>query len=207
MEDLIIHILREYGFLLYLFIAAWTFVEGETVVLVTGILASEGRFAINVEVLAAAAWAGSFLGDQLYFYIGRQFGTPLLKRWPRLTGRIDWAFEALKRSPAVFILTFRWIYGVRNVAPFIVGIAGVARLKYLVLNLIAAGLWAHCFAWGGYFMGRKLEEWLGDSKWYVLAGFILCLFSFAIYSAYAGHRRASARAARAEQSAPDASAD
>jgi len=194
LEDLIIHILKEYGFLLYLFIAAWTFVEGETVVLVTGILASEGRFPINVEVLAAAAWGGSFLGDQLYFYIGRRFGAPLLKRWPRLTGRIDWAFQALKRSPALFILTFRWIYGVRNIAPFIVGIAGVSRVKYLVLNLIAAGLWAHCFAWGGYFMGRKLEEWLGDSKWYVLIGFVLCLFGFAIYSAYNSHRKATARA-------------
>lgn len=186
MEDLIVHIIKEYGFLLYPFISAWTFVEGETVVLVTGILAAEGKFAINVEVLALAAWTGSFLGDQLYYYIGRRYGAPLLKRWPSLSDRIDWAFEAVKRAPATFILSFRWIYGVRNAAPFIVGIAGVPRVKYFILNLIAAGLWAHSFAWGGYYMGRKLEDWMGDSKWFVLGAFIVCLICFALWSALRG---------------------
>jgi len=183
LEELIVHIIKEYGFLLYPFITAWTFVEGETVVLVTGILAAEGKFAINVELLAAAAWTGSFLGDQLYYYIGRRYGPPLLNRWPRLHDKIEWAFEAVKRAPITFILSFRWIYGVRNAAPFIVGIAGVSRIKYLIFNLIAAGLWAHAFAWGGYYMGRKLEEWLGESKWYVLGGFLVCVIAFALWQA------------------------
>jgi membrane protein DedA with SNARE-associated domain len=189
LEDLIVHIIKEYGFLLYPFISAWTFVEGETVVLVTGILAAEGKFAINVELLALAAWTGSFLGDQLYYYIGRRYGAPLLKRWPSLSERIDWAFEAVNRAPATFILSFRWIYGVRNAAPFIVGIAGVPRVKYFILNLIAAGVWAHSFAWGGYYMGRKLEDWMGDSKWFVLGGFILCLITFAVWSALRGRNK------------------
>lgn len=183
MEELVIHVLTEYGYLLYPLIIAWTFVEGETVVIVTGILASAGRFRISVELLALAALAGSFFGDQLYYYIGRKYGAPLLKRWPGLSGRIDWAFQTVNRSPAVFILSFRWIYGVRNVAPFIVGIAGVPRVKYLVLNFIAAAIWSHCFAWGGYLMGRKLEEWLGDNQWYVLGGFILFMIAFGIFSA------------------------
>lgn len=192
MEDLVVHVLQEYGFLLYPLITAWTFVEGETVVIVTGILASEGRYNIHVELLALAALTGSFFGDQLYYYIGRKHGAPLLKRWPKLTGKVDWAFDAVNRSPAIFILSFRWIYGVRNVAPFIVGIAGVPRVKYLVLNFIAAAIWAHSFAWGGYFMGRKLEEWLGDSKWYVLGGFLVCMIAFGVFGAMSGRRKAPA---------------
>lgn len=195
MEDLVVHILSEYGFLLYPFITAWTFVEGETVVIVTGVLASEGRSRINVELLALAALSGSFFGDQLYYYIGRKYGAPLLKRWPKLHARIEWAFLAVNRTPATFILSFRWIYGVRNIAPFIVGIAGVPRVKYLVLNLIAASVWAHSFAWGGFYLGRKLEEWLGDSKWYVLGGFIVVMIAFAGFSALRGHRKAVAEAA------------
>lgn len=189
MEELVVHVLTEYGYLLYPLITAWTFVEGETVVIVTGVLASEGRFNISVELLALSALTGSFFGDQLYYYIGRKYGTPLLKRWPSLTGRIDWAFETVNRSPAIFILSFRWIYGVRNVAPFIVGIAGVPRVKYLVLNFIAAAIWAHAFAWGGYFMGRKLEEWLGESKWFVLGGFILAMVAFGVFGAMRGRSK------------------
>ena len=186
MEELVGHILREYGFLLYPFITAWTFVEGETVVIVTGVLASEGQFNVSVELLALAALTGSFFGDQLYYYIGRKYGTPMLKRWPSLSDRVEWAFAAVNRTPALFILSFRWIYGVRNFAPFIVGIAGVPRVKYLVLNFIAAALWAHSFAWGGFYMGRKLEDWLGDSKWFVLGGFILVMIGFGVFGALRG---------------------
>ena len=189
MEELVIHILKEYGFLLYPFISAWTFVEGETVVIVTGVLASEGRFNVSVELLALAALTGSFFGDQLYYYIGRKYGSPLLKRWPKLTGKMEWAFLAVNRTPAMFILSFRWIYGVRNVAPFIVGIAGVPRVKYLVLNFIAAAIWAHSFAWGGYYMGRKLEDWLGDSKWFVLFGFVAFMIGFGVFGALRGKRK------------------
>ena len=189
MEELVVHILKEYGFLLYPFITAWTFVEGETVVIVTGVLASEGRFNISVELLALAALTGSFFGDQLYYYIGRKYGAPLLKRWPKLTGKVNWAFDAVNRTPAMFILSFRWIYGVRNIAPFIVGIAGVPRVKYLALNFTAAAIWAHSFAWGGFYMGRKLEDWLGDSKWYVLLGFVAVMISFGVFGALRGKRK------------------
>ena len=65
MEELVVHVLTQYGYLLYPLITAWTFIEGETVVIVTGVLASEGRFRINVELLALAALTGSFFGDQL----------------------------------------------------------------------------------------------------------------------------------------------
>ncbi|RAU21199.1 DedA family protein [Paramagnetospirillum kuznetsovii] len=201
MEDLVLHVLKEYGFLLYPFITAWTFVEGETVVIVTGVLASEGRFNISVELLALAALTGSFFGDQLYYYIGRKYGTPLLNRWPGLGSRIEWAFDAVNRTPAIFILSFRWIYGVRNLAPFIVGIAGVPRVKYLVLNFIAAAIWAHSFAWGGFFLGRKLEDWLGDSKWYVLFGFVLLMIGVGVFGALRGKAKSSAKAA-AEASPP-----
>lgn len=198
MEELVIHVLKEYGFLLYPFITAWTFVEGETVVIVTGVLASEGRFNISVELLALAALTGSFFGDQLYYYIGRKYGTPLLARWPGLTARVEWAFDAVNRTPALFILSFRWIYGIRNFAPFIVGIAGVPRVKYLVLNFIAAAIWAHCFAWGGYLLGRKLEEWLGDSKWFVLFGFVLVMIAFGVFGALRGKAKSAPRPAAPE---------
>ncbi|CAA7627172.1 DedA family protein [Magnetospirillum sp. UT-4] len=173
MDDLLQTILTDYGFLLYPLILAWTFVEGETVVIVTGAIASEGKYNISVEMLALFAFCGSFLGDQLYYYIGRRYGTPLLARWPTLGKKIDWAFHLVKTHPTLFILSFRFIYGIRNVAPFVIGISGVPRLRYAALNFIAAMVWAHTFAWGGYWLGRALEEWLGENKWYMLVGFVL----------------------------------
>lgn len=181
MEDFVLSVITEYGFLLYPLILGWTFIEGETVVIVTGALASNAEYGINVELVALCAFAGSFAGDQLYYYIGRKYGTPLLARWPTLGGKIDWAFQLVKTNPTLFILSFRFIYGIRNIAPFVIGISGVPRMRYLVLNCIAALVWAHTFAWGGYWLGRALEHWLGEHKWYMLGFFILAALGFGIW--------------------------
>lgn len=181
MEDFVLSVITEYGFLLYPLILGWTFIEGETVVIVTGALASNAEYGINVELVALFAFAGSFAGDQLYYYIGRKYGTPLLARWPTLGGKIDWAFQLVKTNPTLFILSFRFIYGIRNIAPFVIGIAGVPRMRYLVLNCIAALVWAHTFAWGGWWLGRALDHWLGENKWYMLGAFILAALCFGVW--------------------------
>lgn len=170
MEDLILRLIAEYHVLTYPLVLAATFIEGETIVILCG--ATVRELEISVELLALSAFAGSFLGDQLYYYIGRRYGTPLLNRWPTLAHRIDWAFHLVKDHPSLFILSFRFIYGIRNVAPFVIGISGVSRLRYFVLNFIAAQIWAHCFAWGGYLLGRTLQRWMGENRLYVLGGFL-----------------------------------
>lgn len=189
MEEFLQTILNDYGFLLYPLILVWTFIEGETVVILSGALASEHKYNINVELLAVFAFAGSFAGDQLYYYIGRRYGTPLLNRWPTLGAKIDWAFQLVKTHPTLFILSFRFIYGVRNIAPFVIGISGVPRLRYMALNAVAALIWAHSFAWGGYFLGRVLEDWLGDNKWYMLGCFVLIALAVGLYGYFGNKRR------------------
>lgn len=197
MEQFIENVLNNYSYLLYLIILGWTFLEGETVVLITGALASEGRYHISVELLALSAFLGSFLGDQMYYYIGRRYGTPLLARWPTLTTKIDWAFKLVREHETLFILSFRFIYGVRNVSPFVIGMSGVSRLKYFILNFIAAMIWAHTFAWGGYLLGRAMEEWLGKHKLSFLLGFIAVAAVIGLLSWLRQRRRVLASAAKA----------
>lgn len=154
----------------YLGIIAWTFLEGETVVIVAGVLASHGL--MNPWLVMLSGLIGSFCGDQLYYYIGRKYGTPLLDRWPTMRHRIDWAFRLLRRYETAFILSFRFIYGIRNVSPFVIGISGVPRLRFAILNLIAATIWAASFSFGGYFLGHALESYLGEYKFHALGAFV-----------------------------------
>ena len=170
MEDFVLRLIAEYHYLTYPVILAATFIEGETIVILCG--AASEKFNINVELLAQFAFAGSFLGDQLYYYIGRKYGSSLLSRWPTLGHKIDWAFDLVKHHPTLFILSFRFIYGIRNIAPFVIGISGVARMRYVILNFIAAQIWAHSFAWGGHWLGQALDSWLGENKWFVMGGFL-----------------------------------
>ncbi len=172
--------LKEWGSWSYLIIIAWTFLEGETVVIVAGILASQGL--LDVWIVFLSALGGSFTGDQMYYYIGRRYGTPLLDRWPTMRSKIDWAFRLLRKYETIFILSFRFIYGVRNISPFVIGISGVPRLRYFILNLLAAVIWATSFSFGGYYLGHAMESYLGEYKYHALAGFVGAAAAFGLYS-------------------------
>jgi membrane protein DedA with SNARE-associated domain len=153
-------LIHEHGSLFYLFTFAWTFVEGETFVLFAGFAAAQGL--LSAPPLLLAAWLGSFAGDQCYFWIGRRFGLRLLKRRPLWSARVDSALGWIKRYDKWFILSFRFIYGVRNFSSFALGISGIDWRRFLVFNFTAAFLWAASFVGAGYFCGRAAERMLGE---------------------------------------------
>jgi membrane protein DedA with SNARE-associated domain len=165
----------EHGAWSYLITFVWTFFEGETFVLLAGFAAAQGL--LFAPVLLVAAWLGSFAGDQCYFWLGRHFGQRLMERRPEWRPRVDAALGWLKRFDTVFILTFRFIYGVRNFSSFALGISAINWRRFLVLNLIAAFLRACTFISLGYMCGHALERMLGQMAHEIsillLAGFMV----------------------------------
>lgn len=165
-----------------LVILVWTFFEGETVLLVAGFLAQQGLMSLEWSILAA--FVGSLSGDQLYFWIGRKFGQQILDWRPSWRPGIDRALQLLLRYQNFFILSFRFIYMVRNVASFSIGIAGVSFRRFTLLNTIAAAIWALSFGLGGFFFGKTLEAFLGraqEIESYVVGLVAFLLFAFLIW--------------------------
>ena len=72
------------------------------------------------------------------------------------------ALGMLRRYDTWFILSFRFIYGVRNFSSFAMGTSGLSWPRFLALNFIAAGIWAVTFAGAGYIVGATFEHLLGD---------------------------------------------
>jgi membrane protein DedA with SNARE-associated domain len=153
-------LIRHHGLWVYVFTFIWTFFEGETFVLFCGFAAAQGL--LNAPLLLIAAWLGSFAGDQFYFWVGRHFGLMLLERRPVWRARVDKALAWLRRFDIGFILSFRFIYGIRNVSSFALGISGIDWRRFLFLNFAAAGLWAVAFVGAGYLFGQASEAMLGD---------------------------------------------
>ncbi len=148
------------GACFYAIVFIWTFLEGETVVLFAGFAAAQGL--VDPILLFTAAWLGSFSGDQCYFWLGRRFGARLLDRFPRWRHGVDSALHWLERYDTGFILSFRFIYGVRNFSSFALGVSAVRWNRFLRLNFIAAGVWAASFVGVGYFLGHAFRAVLGD---------------------------------------------
>lgn len=147
---------RDYGMWAYVLAFVWAFFEGETFVLV-GAALGHATGIVDPWLLLISVWLGSFAGDQLWFTLGRRLGPKVLRRFPGARRKVDAALGFLERYGALFILTFRFAYAIRNVASAACGMTRINHLRFAMLNFIAAGIWAGAFVAGGWF----LAAWLG----------------------------------------------
>ena len=154
-------LIKNYG---YFAILIGTFLEGETILILGGLAAHLGI--LELPWVMASAFAGSFSGDQLYFYIGRHYGPKIIAK------RLSWqegaqkVYKHLHRHQNLLILSFRFFYGFRNVTPFAVGAARISRARFFTLNLIGAIIWAFSFGYAGYLFGEAFRLFLDDFKRY-----------------------------------------
>jgi membrane protein DedA with SNARE-associated domain len=154
----------DYGALVYAIAFFWTFFEGETFVILAGAAAQQEK--LGFLPLLLAAWFGSFAGDQLWFWLGRTQGLKLLAKRPGWKPGVETAMSWLERYDTWFILSFRFVYGVRNFASFAMGLAKIDPLRFAALNFVAAFVWAISFAGFGYLFGHALESAFGDIAGY-----------------------------------------
>ena len=77
------------------------------------------------------------------------------------TTRAGEAHGSAKSYNTGFILTFRFIYGIRNFSSFAMGLSAIHWKRFLALNSLAAGLWAGSFVALGYFLGHAFRAVLG----------------------------------------------
>jgi len=159
-----------------------TFFEGETILIVAGVAAQQNLMRLDVAILAA--FLGSLTGDQLYFHLGRRYGNALFERRPKWRRAADRALRLLVRYQNLFILSFRFIWGVRMVSSFAIGMAGVSYRRFTLLNSVAALIWALSYGLGGYAFGRSVDALAGGLavvEKSALAGLALVLFGIFLW--------------------------
>jgi membrane protein DedA with SNARE-associated domain len=141
--------LAEYG---YLVVALGAFAEGETILLLSGLAVQQGVLDLRIVLLLGIV--GAFAGDQLWFALARHHGSRWLARRPHLLAKAARAKHLLERHATLFILSFRFIWGLRNLGAVVVGLSDVPTWRFVVLNFIAAVLWAVIVIMAGYLFGE-----------------------------------------------------
>lgn len=137
-------------------------VEGETAVVLGGVIVHRG-LAGFIPAIAAAA-LGSFLADQLFFFLGHRFRDHPRVRRMRATRGFERASAAFARYPTAFVFAFRFLYGLRTVSPLAIGTTGFSPRRFVVLNALAAILWATVFITIGYVFGQSVETLFGHIR-------------------------------------------
>jgi membrane protein DedA with SNARE-associated domain len=134
---------------------------GETVLVTAAILAGEGTLRIYGVIGAAAA--GAIVGDNCGYWVGREFGFPLVYRYGRYV-RLD--ERRLKLGQYLFLrhggkIVFfgRFVAVLRAFAAFLAGVNRFNWEEFFLYNAAGGVVWASIFGAGGFWLGRAFEHY------------------------------------------------
>jgi len=181
LEHLFVRLGDTLGAWTYVLVAVMAFFEtgafvgliapGETVMLVGGLIAGQGR--VEVLVLIGLAWACAVAGDVTSLYLGRRLGRQFLVRHGAKGSitpeRLETVERFFDRHGGKAILVGRFIGLVRAIAPFLAGSSGLSLRRFLPYDVIGAGLWVSTFILLGYFFWQSFATLLNYAKTGALA--------------------------------------
>jgi membrane protein DedA with SNARE-associated domain len=133
-------------------------IEGESVIFIAGFFAHEGYLSLPKIILVS--FIGTLFADQVLYFVGRQYGNPFIERFPSFRPRAERAFRLLRRYDNIFILSFRFVYGIRIISPVVIGASGVGIKRFIVLNFIAAIIWSVGSCVAAYYFAHLIMEYV-----------------------------------------------
>ncbi|MGE0102032.1 MAG: DedA family protein [Blastocatellales bacterium] len=155
------HLIIDYGYLILFF---GVMLEGETFLILASYLAHRGY--LSLPAVIGVAFLGTFLADQLFFRLGRMKGGALLARLPSLNPAAQRARSLIERYNLILVLGFRFVYGIRTITPFVLGLADFSPGRFLVFNFTGGAIWSITLGLAGYAFGHALEILLTDVRRY-----------------------------------------
>lgn len=155
-------IIRQNKEIAYTLIFGWASSHSLLLTLFAGYASHSG--VLQFGTLIAVCWFGSFVGDVLRFWIGRQFGARLLKRFPLIESAVAKAALLSERHYIWMILLHRYPHGIRGIAALAYGISSLPWGVFLLLNVIASGIWAAAIVSAGYAFGQVSEKLMSDAS-------------------------------------------
>lgn len=138
----------------YIAVFLGSLVEGESIIFLAGLAVQQGHLALHKIIIIS--FLGTLVADQTLYFIGHYYGNAVINRFPSLKPRAERAFSLLKRYDNIFILSFRFIYGIRIISPIIIGASGITIKRFMVLNFVAAVIWSVTSCVAAYYLAHLL---------------------------------------------------
>jgi len=135
-------------------------VEGETILILTGVLVHQGIFSFPLAMVVATV--GAVAGDQGWFYLGRHSFQRIMKQFPRLRGLIDRVQPWVEHKADWIAAGSRFVYGTRIASPMLLGANGYPRGRFLAINILAGAIWVLLCITGGYLLGATAQHLFGE---------------------------------------------
>jgi membrane protein DedA with SNARE-associated domain len=157
------HLIAHYGYAAVGFIVALESmgvpVPGETTLVLSAIYAASHPD-LHISGVIGAAAVGAILGDNVGYWLGREFGYPLLLRYGRYVGlgeaRIKLGQYLFLRHGGKVVFFGRFIAVLRVLAAFLAGVNRMEWRSFLVANAAGGVVWSLVYGLGAYYFGAAL---------------------------------------------------
>lgn len=173
LEKKFLYLMKEYG---YIILFSWSILEGETGLVMAGLLSSTGDMNLYLAILVAGL--GGFIGDQIYFYIGRYNKKYVYTKFRNQRRKFALAHLLLKKYGWPIIFAQRYMYGMRTIIPISIGLTRYSGKSFALINFISAISWASLTILPVWYFGEEILEILKVLKgyWYFALPVVGLLF-------------------------------
>ncbi len=146
-------------------------VPGATLVVLAGFLSSQGYLDIGDLIWFAAI--GAILGDSISYYLGTK-GTRFFHNENKLlkADHLERGKQFFHTHGSKSIFLARFVGPLRAIVPFVAGISGMGKSRFLFWNIISAFLWSVSHLLIGYFFGNAFTA---IEVWSTRVGYAICL--------------------------------
>ena len=136
-------------------------VPGETTLIAAAVYAATTD-SMSIVVVIAAAAAGAIVGDNIGYWLGREFGYRLLLRYGRRIGlserRIKLGQYLFLRHGGKVVFWGRFVAVLRALAAFLAGANRMDWHRFLLCNAAGGIAWATAYGLGAYFLGHEVQR-------------------------------------------------
>lgn len=143
-------------------LAVGFFLPGDSLLVVSGLMARTLPDKLNVLYVMIAFFAGSVIGDNTGYWTGRIMGKKLFTRENSRIfkpSRVAKAHDFFEKYGVKTVVLARFVPIVRTFAPIVVGAAGMPYSRFLPFSILGGALWISSMVLAGYFVGRAVEEY------------------------------------------------
>nr|WP_104742787.1 DedA family protein [Helicobacter cinaedi] len=153
----------------YLILFCWGILEGELGLIFAGLAVHDGK--MNLFLAIFIAGLGGFVGDQIYFYIGRFNRKAIQEGLTSQRRKFALAHLLLKKYGWPIIFIQRYMYGMRTIIPMSIGTTRYSALKFAIINLLSAWAWATITIVPTWIFGEEIFivlDWFKDHPYLLL---------------------------------------
>lgn len=133
-----------------------TFTPGTLMLLMVGLIASQGQISLALVVIFATI--GGVIGDSAGYYLGK-YGSRFIKDNEGIlkTSHLEQGQVFFNKHGGKSVFIGRFVGPLRPIIPLIAGMIKMNFKRYIVLNVTSAFLWAFLYVNLGYYFGHQIK--------------------------------------------------